>query len=158
LYEGVIMNLIHEVKFSRRARSLQFFAEELFSRMMIDYPRRLDAIVPVPLHSAREWNRTYNQAGLLAEELSRLCGIPVRRILRRQRHTIPQTSLSGQARRRNLQGVFSFVDTTPAPKAVVLIDDVVTTGATLEACAAELRKGGVRKVYCLTVARAVLKT
>jgi ComF family protein len=159
LYEGIVTQLIREVKFARRARALEFFAGELYSKWMPDFPRSITAIVPVPLHPSREWERTFNQSVLLARELSKLSGIPVVELLRRQKRTLPQTSLSGQARRRNLNGVFRFRSSTPdLPRSVILVDDVVTTGATLEACAGTLRKAGVRKVYCLTIARAVLKT
>jgi len=152
------MQMIHEVKFSRCARSLRFFAEELYVHALHDFPRSVSAIVPVPLHRSREWERTFNQSALLADHLSALSGIPVKLLLRRIKRTRPQTSLSGHARRRNLEGVFRLSQNVLIPRSVVLLDDVVTTGATLEACAAVLRSAGVRKVYGLTIARAVLKT
>ena len=150
------MQMIKQVKFSRRARPLLYFAEELNVRMLQEFPRTVEAIVPVPLHRSREWERTFNQSALLAKYIGEFSGLPLREILRRNKRTSPQTSLSGMARRRNLKGVFE-VRAGSVPHSVVLVDDVVTTGATLESCANVLRKAGVRRVYGLTVARAVLK-
>ena len=157
LYEGTVMRMIREVKFSRRARPLGYFAEELYVRLLSDLPPRIPAIGPVPLHKARQWERTFDQSALLAQYLGELSGVPVKNLLRRVKPTRPQTLLSGQARRKNLDQAFRLRATGTVPRSVILLDDVVTTGATLEACAAVLRKAGVRKVYGLTIARAVLK-
>ena len=157
LYETAVMQMIRQVKFSRQARPLHYFAEQLNLRILQDFPRNIAALVPVPLHRAREWERTFNQSALLARYVSELSGIPVVDLLRRIKRTPAQTSLSGQARRRNLQSAFQMKAEATIPRSVILIDDVVTTGATLESCAAVLRKAGVRRVYGLTIARAVLK-
>jgi len=157
LYEQPVLQMIRQVKFSRKARYLKYFAEQLFVLSSSQFPRTVEAIVPVPLHRKREWERTFNQSDLLARYHSSLSGLPVVNLLERTVSTQPQTSLSGAARRRNLHNAFVCRKETRMPRSVILIDDVVTTGATLEACAALLRKNGVRKVYALTIARAVLK-
>jgi ComF family protein len=157
LYETAVMQMIRQVKFSRQARPLHYFAELLNLRILQEFPRNIAALVPIPLHRTREWERTFNQSALLARYVSELSGIPARNLLRRTKRTPAQTSLSGQARRRNLQGAFRLKRKLTIPRSVILIDDVVTTGATLESCAAVLRKAGVRRVYGLTIARAVLK-
>ena len=152
------MQMIRDIKFARRARPLRFFAEELYMLLLQKLPRTIDAIVPVPLHRAREWERTFDQARLLAKQLQEYSGIPLRDVLIRRKSTAPQTSLSGAARRRNLHNAFAVKQGTQLPASVLLVDDVITTGATLEACAKILRKKlGVRRVYGLTIARAVLK-
>ncbi len=156
-YEGPVAQMIHEMKFARRARFARYFSEELYLCLLRHYPHGAEAIVPVPLHRSREWQRTFDQASLMAEYLCELSGVPVRKLLRRSRNTIPQTFLSGQARRKNLEGAFCLKPGIDLPKSVLLIDDVITTGATLEACSVLLRKAGVRRIYGLTVARAVLK-
>jgi ComF family protein len=157
LYEGRVIQMIHEMKFAKRARFARYFSEEMYLFFLQHFARRADVIVPVPLHRSREWQRTFNQARLMAEHLSKLSGIPVKNCLRRTRNTISQTFLSGQARRKNLEGAFCVKQNIDLPKSVLLIDDVITTGATLEACSVLLRKAGVRKIYGLTVARAMLK-
>jgi ComF family protein len=157
LYEGPVIQMIHDMKFAKRARFARYFSEELYLCLLRWYPKGANAIVPVPLHRSREWQRTFDQARLMAEHLSGLSGIPVQNCLRRIRNTIPQTFLSGHARRKNLEGAFGFKQGIDPPKSVLLIDDVITTGTTLEACSVLLRKAGVRKIYGLTVARAMLK-
>jgi competence protein ComFC len=157
LYETAVMQMIRQVKFSRQARPLHYFAELLNLQILQEFPRKIAALVPVPLHRSREWERTFNQSALLARYISQLSGIPALNLLRRIKRTPPQTSLSGQARRRNLHGAFQMKGKVKVPRSVILLDDVVTTGATLESCAAVLRKAGVHRVYGLTIARAVLK-
>lgn len=158
LYEGPVIQMLHDIKFGKRARPLLFFAEELYLLVLRRFPRSIDAIVPVPLHRVREWERTFDQAALLAEHLQRFSGIPLRKALIRRKNTPPQTSLSGQARRKNLRGAFRLrKGEQRLPRSILLIDDVITTGATLEACARILRKAGARRIYGLTIARAVLK-
>jgi ComF family protein len=157
LYEEPLIKMIREMKFSRRARHIRFFSEELYLFLLTRLPRTIGAIVPVPLHRAREWERTFDQAGLLAKHLHELSGLPVRKVLTRRKNTIPQTSLSGNARRMNLRDAFHLKKGSQLPPSIVLIDDVVTTGATLEACARLLRRAGATRIYGLTVARAALK-
>ena len=120
-----------------------------------------DCVVPVPLHPWRRARRGFNQA----EELARHLDIPMRRALWRVRATAPQTLLDAKARRRNIRDAFRLSPFFTARRRrrwlegrnVVLIDDVRTTGATLEACAALLRTVGVHEVRALTVARADLR-
>ena len=156
-YDGAVIPMIREIKFARKARYLQYFAEEMYLLLLRRFPGSIGAIVPVPLHRARKWHRTFDQAHLLAKHLHELSGIPLQCALVRRKNTIAQTSLTGSARRMNLNGAFQLKKNLDLPRSVLLVDDVVTTGATLEACASVLRSAGVRRVYALTVARAVLK-
>ncbi len=121
---------------------------------------RADAVVPVPLHWSRQWRRGFNQAELLARHL----GVPVWRALRRTRATTPQVALAAADRRRNMHAAFALARARPwktpwktAVKGtvIVLVDDVSTTGSTLEACAAVLMAAGAREVRALTAARVV---
>lgn len=113
-----------------------------------------DAVVPVPLHPWRQVKRGFNQA----DELARTLGPPVWRSLRRRTHGVPQASLSGADRQVNvreaycLKGAWRRGRTTP--RRVVLVDDVMTTGATLDACSRALREAGVEWIGALTLARA----
>jgi len=114
----------------------------------------VDAIVPVPLHPAREAKRGYNQAREIAMFAGELIGIPLEdRIARRQRATVEQTALPAAARRRNLRGAFE-IRASSVPLRVAIVDDVLTTGATAEALALALRRAGCRHIEVWTVARA----
>ncbi len=119
-----------------------------------------DLIVPVPLHSGRLWRRRFNQSALIAKSLGRLAGKPVDSLLlRRVRATPSQGEMpSASARRRNMRGAFR-VDGRGvhclAGKTILLVDDVFTTGATVEACARALKRAGARRVFVLALARVV---
>ncbi len=109
-------------------------------------------IIPIPLHPSRKRVRGYNQAEILADELSLLTGIPARNdILYRIKRTSPQKKLDGSGRRKNLRGAFAVKRGENLPQNVLLIDDIYTTGSTVERCAKMLRLGGVQNVYFLTV-------
>ena len=119
-----------------------------------------DVIVPVPLHRWRLWQRRFNQSALLARELGRLAGKPVECVvLLRSRATPSQGEMpSASARRRNVQGAFRVKSSRAASlkgKGVLLVDDVFTTGSTIEACSKALKRAGARRVLVLTLARVV---
>lgn len=114
-----------------------------------------DMLVPVPLHYTRLIKRKYNQAALLAKELSAMTSIPVEySALIRHRRTRPQVEFSGSIRRRNVRGAFSVKHPQKFKgRRIVLIDDVMTTGSTLKECAKALRSAHPRSIDLLTVAR-----
>ncbi|MBN9567148.1 MAG: ComF family protein [Alphaproteobacteria bacterium] len=119
-----------------------------------------DLIVPVPLHRFRLWRRRYNQAAIAGAALSRLCGAPFDPfVLRRVRATASQGTMpSAAARRRNVAAAFGIAERRQPSlrrRTVLLVDDVHTTGATLEACARVLKRGGAARVFALTLARVV---
>jgi len=115
----------------------------------------VDVIVPVPLHATRQRERGYNQAALLARELGACLHRPVvENILLRTRATAPQVELNAQERKANVRDAFQCMDASLSGKQVLLIDDVCTTGATLEAACAALRDGGATLVWAYTLARA----
>jgi ComF family protein len=116
----------------------------------------VDAVVPVPLHWTRERLRGYNQARVLAQAFAKKAGLPVLEALKRRRPAPSQTSLDKLARAANVRDAFQ----ARRPEAVrgktlLLVDDVCTTGATLEACARALKAAGARRVSALTAARQV---
>jgi ComF family protein len=113
-------------------------------------------VVPVPLHRSRERSRGFNQA----RELARHLGLPIADCLRRVRRTTPQADLPAARRHANIRGAFALDERRKNDLeglTVVLVDDVSTTGATLNACAAALVAGGAREVRALTAARAVAR-
>ncbi len=114
----------------------------------------VDALVPVPLHRSRLHARGYNQSVILAERASEILGIPTQPLLRRTRITTPQVSLLGSDRRTNVVGAFEIDPAwSPSPDRVyVLIDDVRTTGATLNACAQALSANGTPTILAATLA------
>ena len=118
-----------------------------------------DLIAPVPLHWLRLFNRRFNQAALLAHALGRNAGVPVvADLLLRRRHTPSQGRLSPAQRRRNVAGAFTVKPRRKAlleGRRVLLVDDVLTTGATVSACARTLRRGGAGAVDVLVLARVV---
>ena len=157
-YEGALRRLVHALKYEQR-HSLAPPLGRLMRESGSDVLAVADCAVAVPLHPRRRRARGFNQAAALAEQL----GLPVVDALRRTRATAPQTELPAGQRRRNVRGAFA-----PARRfgfrrggagvegaSVLLVDDVTTTGATLEACARVLRRAGAREVRALTLARAV---
>lgn len=120
---------------------------------------RADALIPVPLHPFRRMRRRFNQSALLADMVGKRTGLPLRaEWLVRTRHTPMQGRKSPKGRKRNVQGAFLVPDTVKADirgKTLVLIDDVRTSGATLEACAGALLRAGAREVNAVTLARIV---
>lgn len=153
-YEGRLRDIIHALKYERR-RSI---APPLGALMrMSGAPLLLgaDVSVPVPLHPRRERARGFNQA----DDLARQLGLPVVSLLQRVRDTASQIELPAEDRQRNVRGAFHLARVpgpgSPIPAIVVLVDDVATTGATLDACACVLKAAGVREVRALTAARVV---
>jgi ComF family protein len=154
-YEGALRVLVHELKYRGRRRVAVRLAETLASSSEV---RRLVAgahvLVPVPLHPRRERERGFNQSELLARALAERCRIPVARALVRREDTPPQTGLSAAARRANVAAAFALRRRAAvASRVVVLVDDVLTTGATARACARLIVDAGATEVRLLTAAR-----
>jgi ComF family protein len=166
VYSGRLRAAILMMKFQGRerlGRRLGALLESKWDWLKENSPGETPVLVPVPLHVSRQRKRGFNQAELLAAGLRRALekrrdGRSVRlesRALRRTRPTMSQTGLSLHQRKENVRGVFSVaVPERIEGRVVVLVDDVMTTGATVSACAGALRRAGARKVLALTLARA----
>jgi ComF family protein len=153
-YDGVLRAIVHALKYDAR-RSL---ARPLADRMReqgADVLEGATAVVPVPLHPSRRRERGFNQAADLAGCL----GLPVVAALRRTRPTVAQVTLAASRRHGNVRGAFAATKAARrlVGAVVVLVDDVSTTGATLDACARALEAEGVREVRALTAARVVTR-
>lgn len=159
-YEDTARKLIHDLKFHDKPLLLPLFAEWLAQAAALWIAEENLVIIPVPLHYLRLWRRRYNQAALLATALGRHTGhIVWYHALKRVRHQPPQASLNRSQRLKNIRGVFAVAPRSiPAlqGKTILLVDDVMTTGATLHACARALKKAGAARVYAVTLARTVL--
>jgi ComF family protein len=152
VYDGALRAVIHALKYEGR-RSLARPLGHLMRQRGADVLEGAACVVPVPLHPSRRRQRGFNQAGDLARHL----GVPVCSALRRVRATPTQTGLPAARRHRNVRDAFAATRSARALTGaiVVLIDDVSTTGATLEACARALKQAGVTEVRALTAARVV---
>ncbi len=152
-YDDVMRSTVAYFKYKGR----QEYGETL-GRLMLESSRDLlalwkpDAVIPVPVHAARLAERGYNQAELLAAPLSEGSGIPlVRDLLVREERTKAQKKLGAEDRRRNLSGAFRCARGKAVPGRVLLIDDIYTTGSTVDACAGTLLKAGAFQVFFLTL-------
>jgi ComF family protein len=153
-YEGSLRDIVHARKYDGR-RSLAPRLARLLAECGADVLADADAVVPVPLHRQRLRERGFNQAADLAHGLNR----PVWPVVARVRRTRPQVDLAAAERILNVRGAFALRSPAArrqlAGRTVVLVDDVTTTGATPEACAATLAAAGARDVRALTAARAL---
>ena len=152
-YEGALRKLIHLFKYDGMRPLSRPFG--VFLARVLPRERGFDLIVPMPLHWRRRWQRGFNQAGLLAREISRLWNVPVRNVARRTKATSPQAGLTNAKRRANVRGAFSVKRGLRLDgMRVLLVDDVLTTGASASACARALKRAGAKHIALLTLARA----
>lgn len=154
---GIVRDVIHEFKYNRQIHLRHLVARWL--RAALDDERlrgqQFDVLVPVPLHPARQRERGFNQATLLAELLSAHAAIPCRSLLKRIRYTTTQTALDRAERMENLHNAFRLRKNTDVRGLrMLLIDDVLTTGSTLSECARVLKRAGAKSVHAATAARA----
>lgn len=157
VYDGILSELIIKFKYQNAERLASFFAALLFEAYR-RYPEisSPDVVASVPLHPLRRFKRGYNQSDLIARGFVRLAGLNYRESLLRRAYSTPQQAkLSAAIRRKNVAGAFvvprrSF-DSVKGKK-ILLIDDVMTTGSTLDACARALMSAGAAEVSCLVVA------
>ena len=154
---GPVRKLVHDFKYGRQ-RHLRHPLAEWLGETMRDprlHGRRFDLIVPVPLHPARQRERGFNQATLLAELLAPRVAVPLRLALERIRYTKTQTAYDRAERMENLRDAFRLRKNMNVRQLhVLLIDDVLTTGSTLSECARVLKEAGAISVYAATAARA----
>jgi ComF family protein len=155
-YEGGVRDAIHALKYRRNFSVVPDLARLIAAGLLTYFPELPEDAVfsAVPLHPRKERHRGFNQGRELLRGLRAIRpGTRIWEGLRRTRDTETQTHLSATARRDNVRGAFAIHTTKTLPSTVLLVDDVMTTGATLDACARVLRKGGVSHIYALTLAR-----
>jgi len=156
LYQEPVVELIHKLKYEDYRGLAHFFADRMNESLKLypefeDYPY----LMAVPLHKVRRRERGYNQSALIAKRLAHLSGKEAIRPIERKRYTKSQTQLSRSNRLTNLAGAFIVKEPTQVQgKNIIIIDDVFTTGSTLNEISLELYKAGAGKVACLTATRA----
>lgn len=157
-HDETMRALVRDLKYRDRQEGVT-----LFGRWLVHAGRALlpdaDLLVPVPLYRLRLWSRRFNQSALLADAVSARTGLPVDPfVLARTRRTASQIGLTPDQRKRNVAGAFAVPETRRGRienKAVILVDDVITTGATANACARALKRAGAARVDVLALARVV---
>jgi len=153
LHKPPVSHSIYYFKYHNQRQFAKFYATQMFNVFyQVLYNWKPDCIVPIPLHNRRRRKRGYNQSLLIAKELSKLSGIPVKaQILKRIQYTKPQKKLDHKMRKKNLRNAFSVPDYIGDIKNVLIIDDIYTTGNTIDEAARKLKEAGVENVYFLTV-------
>jgi len=153
IYQGVIRDCVHDLKYNNNQSLGDTFSQWL-AALIAQENWELDMVTPVPLSAQRYRERGYNQSSLIAKPLAarlHLKCIPI--VVRRIRHTPSQVGLSAEERRLNVIGAFEAEKDLVSGKRVLLVDDVMTTGATITSCALALKNAGAKAVYCVTLAR-----
>ena len=153
-YDEITRGLVLRLKYGRKVGLAKTMAHYM-APLLVDLPPG-SAIVPVPLHRRRLWQRGFNQAGLLASELSKRTGMRVDQSLIRTKRTPPLQGMSRLQRRRAVAGAFAVrKESDLRGRVVVIVDDVFTTGSTANSCARALLKAGASRVEFVSWARVV---
>ena len=149
-YEGVTKKLIAALKYQGVKDVSKTLADMIYLATSLP---PIEAIAAVPLHSKRQRQRGFNQATEIALGLSRITQIPFVQLLQRTKHSQPQAKVSDKKIRLvHLDNTFAINQTTPDLESVLIVDDVITTGTTLNKCAQVLKQAGIKKIYGLVVA------
>ena len=153
LHKDPVSSSIYALKYKNRRVYGEVYARELATRFeRIIRFWQVDVIIPVPIHKKKRRKRGFNQAEIIAKEVGRLLNIPVNcTSVVREKDTTPQKELSSRSRRKNLKKAFRVTDERVKRKRVLLIDDIYTTGSTIDSIAEILRKAGCEKIYFLTI-------
>jgi ComF family protein len=154
-YEGPLRLAHHAFKFDGMEHLKSAIARKMLSHLPENFGNGVEAVIPVPMSPEKERERGYNPSFLLGNEVSTTLGIPVKPILRKVRSTVAQRLLARDKRLQNQKGAFQVVANEQISK-VLLIDDVFTTGATLEECAKVLKKAGAQWVGAVVWGRTPL--
>lgn len=153
VYDSLMRGSIARFKYGNRREYADFYADELVRRCGAAVRSwAADALVPIPLHKSRRRKRGFNQAELVARKIGEKLNIPVEtKLLLRVKKTSPQKELNDTQRRANLKNAFQVRQNDVRLRKVILVDDIYTTGSTIDAAAAALLEHGVEKVYFLAI-------
>lgn len=153
VYSDIVKESIYRFKYHNRREYAGFYGEKICDILKNEIRRMgIDAIIPVPIHRKKYLERGYNQAELLADEIGKGMKINVdKEVLIRNVYTRPQKELSGQERVKNLEKAFNVTENVVKYKKILLVDDIYTTGSTIDACSKVLKAKGVEKVYYISL-------
>lgn len=158
-YSGDVRRSMLRFKFGGERQNASFYAERLAEQLIRFCPKAsFDAVVPVPISAERMKKRGYNQSGLIARHVAARLGIPCENSLEKTRDNPEQHRLKREERRKNVKGAYRVSAVRAAGKSILLVDDIVTTGATLKECAEVLLSAGAKEVVCAAIAESSLKS
>lgn len=149
-----VADSIYRFKYRRRQEYAAYYGERLaavLGRRIVEL--KPDALVPVPIHASKKKQRGYNQAELIAKELGRRLNIPVEtKLIKRVRKTIPMKDLSAVERQNNLKRAFKICRNDVKLNTIIIVDDIYTTGSTIDAMTHEMRRAGIKSIYFVALA------
>jgi len=153
VHKGEIKKSIYRLKYKNRREYARTYGQEIVKQYEHWIRQRgIQAIIPIPLHAARKRQRGYNQAELIAKEIGRQMNIPVyTQVLKRSLHTKPQKNLDDKERKNNLKKAFKIAENDVKLRHVLLVDDIYTTGSTMDGATGALQRAGISPVYCISV-------
>jgi len=154
-YEKVVRENIINYKFNEKTYIYQTLEKILLNNKKIySFLKKYDIILPVPMHKKRKWERGYNQTELIAKKLAKDLNLAVySHVLKKIKDTKKQSTLTKLQRTQNIKGAFEITDISKIKnKNIILFDDIITTGSTLNECSRILKKAGVKEVTILTIA------
>lgn len=155
-YQEPVKNIFHQIKFQKKLWLIKIFSG-LFERLPSSEMRNYEMIIPVPLDSRRQRERGFNQALIIAQMLNRLSlknAPPIKKVISKKKKTLPQSQLRREERLSNLENAFSLRQKGIVQgKQILLVDDIFTTGATINECARILKEDGAERVDFFTIAR-----
>jgi ComF family protein len=152
-YEGKIKMLIRDFKYNNKSYLYKLFGNKMCVFLNEIEKNKFDAVIPVPIHKSKLSTRGYNQSELLASYIASNFGLPMVKLIIRNKITKPQNKLSNSERMDNVKGAFKISNIELKLKNILLVDDIYTTGATLNECSKLLKNKGAEKIVCLTIGR-----
>lgn len=152
-HNKAIKKSLYDFKYKNKREYAKAYGEELADNLRDEILSwKADVIIPVPLHKSKKTLRGYNQAELIAKELGRRINIPVdSKCIRRVIKTKPQKELNNLERNKNVKNAFIVAKNIVKYKKVILVDDIYTTGSTMDSCAKALKDKGISEVYCVCI-------
>lgn len=152
-YDDIAKKSMTQIKYKNKREYLDFYSEAICQRYQYQILRMsAQCLVPIPVHPARKRQRGFNQAEILANQLGKNLQIPVcSQMLIRNKKTAPQKNLDPRQRLQNLESAFHTNHILESVKSVILVDDIYTTGSTIEACTRVLKRAGIQSVYFISI-------
>lgn len=156
-HTGAVRKSIYSIKYNNKREYVDFFVDEIVKRYRDEIMSwKCQVIIPVPLHKKKKIKRGYNQAEIIAKKISERLNIPFdNKILKRVKNTRPQKELNDFQRKKNLENAFEVPEKRKQNeevfKKIIIVDDIYTTGSTIDACAKELLKNGAQEIYYISL-------